>query len=167
MEDCKIKLNLLDKPGELSRVLDVIAQNNGNLFSVNHIREVKREGYVPVVIQFQATQEDFAGVLKGLEDLGIEVLEKRIGGTWEAQRSNEFLLIGHIIDTDIRDTLYRIWGGDVIIRSLNISLKSLRDPSSAFIKISAKSQKALDDAMKKMEEIAKEKHLLLITSIET
>ena len=167
MEDCKLELKLEDKPGELSKVLDIVADNKGNLFSVSHIRERKREGYLPVIIQFQASNEDFNGIVKGLEAKGISITEKTIGGKEEAQLEQEFILIGHVIDTDIKDTIYSICNKDVMIKSLDISLKSLKDPSSVFAEIGAKNAKALDEAMKKLAVTAAKKKLLLITGIHT
>lgn len=165
MEDCKIEIKLEDKPGALSQVLDIIAKNRGNLFSVSHIRERKREGLVPVVIQFQVAQQDFQAIVADLEKARVEISEKVIGGVEEAGLTQEFILIGHVIDTDIKDTIYSICDKDVMMKSLDISLKSLKDPSSVFAEIGAKNAKAMAAAMVKLEEIAKRKKLLLITGI--
>lgn len=166
MEDCKLQISLEDKPGELSKVLDIIAKNRGNLFSVSHIREKKKDGRVPVVVTFQATDADFPKIVADLGKSGIEVTEKSIGGAEEAQLTQEFILIGHVIDTDIKDTIYGICDKDVMIKSLDISLKSLKEKSSAFAEIGARSQAALDRAMKRLEDIAKKKDLLLIVGIQ-
>ncbi len=167
MEDCKIEIRLEDKPGELSKVLDIIAKNKGNLFSVSHIRERKREGKVPVVVQFQATKEHFSAIAEVLDDEGIEITERSIGGAEESQLIQEFILIGHVIDTDIKDTIYAVCDKDVMIRSLDIGLKSLKAPSSVFAEIGAKSSKALEAAMQRLEKTAQKKDLLLITGIQT
>jgi len=165
MEDCKLEIKLADRPGELSKVLDIIAKNRGNLFAVSHIREGAREGRVPVVIQFQAIQVDFNSIVSDLEKAKIEISEKLVGGVEEAGVEQEFILIGHVIDTDIKDTIYGICDKDVMIKSLDISLKSLKDPSSVFTEISAKNTKAMTTSMAKLEAIAKKKKLLLITGI--
>jgi ACT domain-containing protein len=167
MEECKLQINLEDKPGELSKVLDIIAKNKGNLFSVSHIREKKKEGRVPVIITLQATDKGFEGIIFDLQKASIEVTEKKIGGLEEAQLTQEFILIGHIIDSDIKDTIYAICDKDVMVKSLDISLKSLKEKSSAFAEIGAKDQQALDNAMRRLEDIAKKKDLLLITGIKT
>jgi len=165
MEDCKVEIKLEDKPGALSQVLDIIAKNGGNLFSVSHLRERQREGYVPVIIQFQASQADFNAIIADLEKAHIEIAEKVIGGVEEAGLEQEFILIGHVIDTDIKDTIYAVCGKDVMVKSLDISLKSLKDPSSVFAEIGAKSAKSMEEAMRKLEAVAKRKGLLLITGI--
>lgn len=167
MDDCKIEIKLEDKPGALSQVLDIIAKNSGNLFSVNHLREKAKEGAVPVIIQFQATHSDFNAIVADLEKGGVEIDEKVIGGIEETGLVQEFILIGHVIDTDIKDTIYSICDKDVMIKSLDISLKSLKDPSSVFAEIGAKNEKSLGIAMKKLEAIAQKKKLLLIAGIQT
>ena len=167
MEDCKLEIKLADRPGELSKVLDIIAKNKGNLFSVSHIREKKKEGSVPVVIQLEASPEGFSGIVKDLESHGIEITDKAIGGLEESQLTQEFILIGHVIDTDIKDTIYSICDKDVMVKSLDISLKSLKDPSSVFAEIGARNVKALEAAMRRLEALAKKKKLLLISGIQT
>lgn len=167
MEDCKLQLNLEDKPGELSHVLEIIAKNKANLFSVSHIREKKREGKVPVVITLQATDSGFSGIISDLEKKGIEITEKNKGGLEEAQATQEFILIGHVIDTDIKDTIYSISDKDVVIKSLDIGIKSLKEVSSVFAELAAKNQSALEDALRRLREIAKKKDLLLIEGIQT
>jgi ACT domain-containing protein len=165
MEDCKLEIKLEDKPGALSHVLEVIAKNRGNLFSVSHIRERKKEGSVPVIIQFQASKQDFDAIIADLGKAKIEITEKKIGGAEEVGLEQEFILIGHVIDTDIKDTIHGICNKDVMIKSLDISLKGLSDPSSVFAEIGARNAAAMAAAMKNLEAVAKKKSLLLITGI--
>jgi len=166
MEDCKLQINLEDKPGELSRVLDIIAKNKSNLFSVSHLREKMKEGRLPVIISFQATNSDFNGIILDLESGGFEINEKIIGGVEEAQVTQEFILIGHVIDTDIKDTIYSICDKDAMVRSLDINFRSLKEPSSVFAEIGAKTPEAMEIALKRLEDLARKKDLLLITGIE-
>jgi ACT domain-containing protein len=167
MDDCRLEIKLADKPGALSGVLDVIAKNSGNLFSISHIREKAKEGYVPVILKFAAEKETFTKIVGDIESKGIEITEKKIGGLEETRVSSEFILIGHVIDTDIRDTIHSVCDGDVMVKSLDISLKSLKDPSSVFAELAAKNKDSLSAAMNKLSQIAKKKELLLITGIQT
>jgi ACT domain-containing protein len=166
MEDCKLELNLTDKPGTLSQVLEIIAENRGNLFSISHLREKEKGGVLPVIITLQAKRDDFSKIAKDIEANGIEINEKRVGDIEEVHLSQEFILIGHVIDTDIRDTIYGICDKDVMVKSLDISLKSLKEPSSVFAEIGAKDKKSLEKAVKKLEKIASKKDLLLIMGIQ-
>ena len=167
MEDCKIKILLEDKPGALSGVLDILAKNRANLFSVSHIREEMKDKKLPVIIAFEAKSSDFSKLLNNLEQEKIEVLERIIGGAEEVQLSRNFILIGHVIDSDIKDTIYSICNNSVMVKSLDINLKSLKEPSSAFAEIGAKNQADLDRAIAKLKEIAKKKDLMVITDIQT
>jgi ACT domain-containing protein len=122
-------------------------------------------GYLPVIIKLEAVSSDFNSIIKDLESNNIEVTEKEVGGVEESHVSQEFLLIGHVIDTDIQDTIYSISNKDSMIRSLDISLKSLKEPSSVFVEISARDLKSLDSAMSRLQKIAEKKKLTLITGI--
>lgn len=162
MEDCKLEISLEDKPGALSQVLDIIAKNEGNLFSVSHLREQTKNGKIPVIITLQAEKQGFSGIVTDLEAKGIQISEKKIGNTDEVEVTQQFILIGHIIDTDIKDTIYSISAKGVMVKSLDMSIKSLKDPSSTFMEIGAKDEESMKKAIEKLEEIAKKKDLLLI-----
>jgi ACT domain-containing protein len=166
MEDCKLEIKLKDTPGALSQVLDIIAENKGNLFSVSHLREQAKDGEIPVVITLQASKSSFSGIIADLESSGIPIKEKRIGNIEEVEFTQQFILVGHIIDTDIKDTIYKISNKEVMVKSLDMSIKSLDDPSSTFMEIGAKSQDAMDKAINTLQSIAEKKKLFLIMGIE-
>jgi len=164
METYKLTLKLEDKPGELSKVLNIIARNNGNMFAVSHLREKKKEGSVPVVTQLQAEEKGFRGILADLEKSGIEILEKTVGEK-EEHLSTEFVLIGHVIDTDIKDTIYALSEKNAIITNLDIRIKGLKEPSSVFVEIAAKDEASLASTVGKLRAVCKAKDLLLIEKI--
>jgi ACT domain-containing protein len=165
LQDCKIVLKLEDKPGELSKVLDIIAKNRGNLFSVSHLREKMKEGAVPVVIKFQANNGDYLKIVSAFQKAELEILEKSIGAVGEGRLSMDFLLIGHVIDTDLRDTIYALCDKDVMIRTLDIGIRSLKDPSSVFVELVATNEKAMEAAMGRLRGVCNKKKLLLIEQI--
>lgn len=165
LQECKIILKLEDRPGELSRVLDIIAKNRGNLFSVSHLRERMKESSVPVVIKFQATNGDYLKIVSAFQKADLEILEKSIGVIGEGRLSVDLILIGHVIDTDLRDTIYDLCDKDVMIRTLDIGIRSLRDPSSVFVELSATNEKAIEAAMGRLNKICGKKSLLLIEQI--
>jgi ACT domain-containing protein len=166
MEDCKLEINLEDTPGALSQAIDIIAKNRGNLFSVSHLREQAKDSVIPVIITLQAEKEDFQRLVSELECKGVQIVEKKWGSIEDVQISQEFIRIGHVIDTDIKDTIHGICDKDVMVTSLDINLKSLKDPSSAFVELGAKSEEALEKATEKLQNIADKKGLLLIAGIE-
>jgi ACT domain-containing protein len=160
----KLVINLEDKPGELSKILDVLAKNKGNLFTVSHLREKKKEEFVPVVFRFEAEVNDFDGILGDLKAKAFEVMEKSVAGR-EEKLFKDFVAIGHVIDTDIKDTIYGIAGEKAIVTALDINIKSLKEPSSVFIQVTAKDENALKESTKKLRKICEEKDLLLIEQV--
>ena len=167
VEDCKLVIRLEDQPGELSKILDIVAKNKGNLFSISHIRERKKEGHLPVVVQFQATKESFDGILNDLEEGEIEVYEKSIGGLKEEKLAKDFILIGHVIDMDIKDTLYKLCDDGAMVKVLDFGIKSLKDPSSVFVQMATKDSASMAKTMTSLKKICKEKKLMLIEEMQT
>ncbi|MBN2517671.1 MAG: hypothetical protein JXB14_02400 [Candidatus Altiarchaeota archaeon] len=166
-EDCKVTIRLEDRPGELSKILEIIAKNNGNLFSVSHLRERKKEGYLPVLIQFQAAKQGFDGIIRDLEKNNIEVYDKSIGGLKEEKLSTDFILIGHVIDTDLKDTIYKLSADGAMIKALDVGIKSLKDPSSVFVQIAAKDPSSMAKTMASLRDLCKQKKLMLIEELQT
>jgi len=164
METYKLTLKLEDKPGELSKVLAIIAENKGNMFAVSHLREKKKDGYVPVVTQLQADESGFNGILADLDSRGIEILEKTTHEK-EEHLTTEFILIGHVIDTDIKDTVYSISQRSARITNLDIRMKCPKEPSSVFVEVLAKDEASLAEVIGKLRAVAKAKDLLLIEKI--
>ena len=166
-EECKVTIRLEDKPGELSKILDIVAKNKGNLFAISHLRERKKEGYLPVVIQFLATKDSFNKILEDLEKREIEIYEKSIGGLKEEKLTADFILIGHVIDTDIKDTIYKLCGDGGMVKVLDFEIKSLKDPSSVFVQMATKDSASMTKTMAAMKDISREKKLMLIEEMQT
>ncbi len=78
MDECKLIIILEDKPGELSRSLDIIAKHKANLFSVSHLREKAKSGKIPVVVRLEAEEDALEGIVTDFQNSGIEVTEKSL-----------------------------------------------------------------------------------------
>ncbi|GAB3415673.1 amino acid-binding protein [Haloparvum alkalitolerans] len=101
-----VRLELVDEPGQLLAALHPIADNGGNLLSIYHERGNKTpRGHIPVEVDFEATEERFEGIVDALRAEGINVMQ---AGTERYAEELVLLLVGHIIDTDLSDTLKRI-----------------------------------------------------------
>ncbi|MES3516370.1 MAG: amino acid-binding protein [Natronomonas sp.] len=100
-----VRLELVDEPGELLRALEPIAENGGNLLSIFHERgSVTPRGHIPVEVDLEATPTQFDIIVDALRTEGVNVI--RAG----AERYSEELtvvLIGHLVETDLSDTLRR------------------------------------------------------------
>ncbi|MCS7144080.1 MAG: ACT domain-containing protein [Archaeoglobaceae archaeon] len=154
-------VELEDKPGQLLRVLEPIARNGGNIVGIFHQRGKKTPlNRIPVEISFRA---DSKKAEKIIEELQKEVLVRRFGKIRTSVVS--LLLIGHVIHTDLSDTIKRVDNSDAECVELSVTMPELNEPSTAMITISAKSEEALEKALERVREICKEKKIMVIEPI--
>ncbi|MFC6771629.1 amino acid-binding protein, partial [Halorubrum pallidum] len=101
-----VRLELVDEPGQLLSALHPIADNGGNLLSIYHERGNKTpRGRIPVEVDFEASHERFKEIVDALRGEGVNVMQ---AGTERYAEEVTLLLFGHLIDTDLSDTLSRI-----------------------------------------------------------
>jgi len=99
-----------------------------------------------------------------MEKAGIRVL--RIGEE-KYRETMTVLMIGHVVDTDIRDTISRIDGTGVAeIVDMSLSMPEITEPTSAALTINAVGKEELKETVRILKEIAAEKELLLVLPIE-
>jgi len=166
MQDCKLVARLEDKPGELSKILDIVARNKGNLFSIAHLREKSKDNKVPVVVKFQGTEQTFKDITADMKKAEVEITEKSFGSLEESNLLRDFILIGHVIDTDLRDTIYSLCGQGAMIKALDFSIQGLKHPSSVFVEVVANNSSSMEKTMAEMKKITKKKELLMIEQLE-
>ncbi|MCS4541518.1 MAG: hypothetical protein HY929_04240 [Euryarchaeota archaeon] len=161
-----LDLELKDIPGQLVSALKPIAKFGGNIVSIVHLREKKTlRGYIPVHFVFEIEDgEKLKKLLKTYQESDIRVLAVN-----EAARREKttVILIGHVVDTDARDTIDRlneIQG--VMVADLDLEMPHPEKESSARMTIEATSKKEIDLALKKLDEVAQKKNLLVIKSLE-
>lgn len=101
-----VRLELNDEPGELLRALEPIADRGGNLLSIFHERgSVTPRGRIPVEIDLEATPQQFDTIIDALREQGVNVIQ---AGTERYGEEVTVLLVGHLIDTDLSDTVERL-----------------------------------------------------------
>lgn len=101
-----VRLELDDEPGELLRALEPIAENGGNLLSIFHERgSVTPRGRIPVEIDLECAPTQFDRILEALSDRGVNVMQ---AGAEHYSEEVAVLLIGHLIDEDLSDTIEQI-----------------------------------------------------------
>jgi ACT domain-containing protein len=156
-----VRLELVDRPGELLRALSPIADNGGNLLSIFHERgNVTPRGHIPVEVDLEATPGRFDDIVDALREEGINVIQAG------AERYGEELtvvLIGHLVDTDLSDTLTRVeTSSGASVRDLSMSVpQGAEDESSARVRLAAQ-RGQIDDAMDVIHDIAEEKDLRVV-----
>ena len=155
-------LELLDVPGQLVSVLEPISGLGANLVTVIHKRDSKNEnGKIPVQLTLEGEQESLNRVVERFDELNITIIEK--DGVINKELIST-ILIGHIVDKDVRDTTDRINSLDgVYVVGFDIKLDG-ENKSTALINLETdfgKKQYAFDEIAK----IASEKDLLMINEV--
>lgn len=160
-------LELKDVPGQLVYALEPISKHRGNIVSVVHLRDKKtRKEYVPVEVTFEVeNRSQLNKIKKGLIDRKIRIAKI---GEERGEIKISVILIGHVVDTDIRDTIDRINEVEgVTVADLDLEMPDPLQESSAHMTIVGQSQDSLRNALKALEEVAEEKDLLIIKSLES
>jgi len=156
-----VRLELVDEPGELLRALHPIADNGGNLLSIFHERgNLTPRGHIPVEVDLEATPERFDEIVDALRDAGINVIQ---AGTQHYSESLTIIVSGHIVDTDLSNTLSRIQQStDATVTDLSLSApEGTEDVSSARLRLAAEEGKT-ESTLSTVRSIADEKDLRLI-----
>ncbi|MGZ4902409.1 MAG: amino acid-binding protein [Halobacteriota archaeon] len=158
-------LELQDTPGQLIHVLAPISELGGNIMSIVHYHDKKTfRNTVPVHVIFDIEELKLEELKGKLEERGITIV--RIGKMRLRARTH-IMLIGHIIHTDLRETVDHIDGtGFAEVQDLSLSMPAIDAPSSAVITIMATGTRELQRAIKMLRRVAEEKNLLMIEPIE-
>ena len=157
-------LELKDIPGQLVLALSPISELHGNIMSVIHQHEEKTpRGTIPVQITFEIDQSLLDELIERLEKSGVGVA--RVGE--ERLRSSvSVILIGHIIHSDIGDTIDKIDStGFAEVVDLSLSMPAIEKTSSAYLVINAVGEKELKNALEILRNVSKQKDLLMIEPI--
>ena len=158
-------LELKDTPGQLIHVLTPVSDLGGNVLSIVHHHDKKTfRNTVPVYIIFDIEEHKLEELQEGLEKKGVTVV--RIGKMRLRERAH-ILLIGHIIHTDLRETIDRIDStGFAEVQDLSLSMPAIDGPSSAIVTIMATGNEELKTSIALLKEIAERKDLLVIVPID-
>lgn len=156
-----IRLELVDEPGALLQALNPIANNGGNLLSIFHERgNITPRGHIPVEVDLEAPPDRYDAILNGLREAGINVVQ---AGSERYSKSITVLLTGHIVDTDISDTLSQIRDEtNTDIKELSINAPDgTQHESSARLQVATASGE-VDKTLQMLRSIADDKNLQLI-----
>lgn len=160
-----IRLELVDRPGELLRALEPIADSGGNLLSIFHERgNITPRGHIPVEVDVEATSDHFKKIVDALRAAGINVVQ---AGAERYSESLTIVLSGHLVDTGLSDTLSFIQGQtDASVTDLSLSApEGTGNISSARLRIATASGE-IDTTLDAIRDIAAEKDLRLIEPLE-
>ena len=117
----ELDLELKDTPGQLVRALEPISRLGGNIISIVHIREeASKERRLPVKVIIDVEKEALERIISELESDDIWVA--KVGEARKKERIT-VMLIGHVVDTDLRDTIDRLNEiDDVMVADMALSM---------------------------------------------
>lgn len=156
-----IRLELVDEPGELLRALEPIAANGGNLLSIFHERgNLTPRGHIPVEVDLEATPERFDTIVDALRDAGVNVIQ---AGAERYSEELTVVLVGHLVETDLSDTLQRFTEcGAASVSDVSLSAPAgTEGVSSARLRLVAE-RGGSKTALSTVREVAAEKDLRVI-----
>ncbi len=156
-----MSLELKDIPGQLVLALTPISELHGNIMSVVHHRDERTPtGTIPVQITFGIDQEVLDELIDRLEKSGVRVA--RVGEE-RLRAAVSVILIGHIVHSDIGDTIDKIDStGFAEVVDLSLSMPGIEKASSAYLVINAIGEKELKKSLDILRKVAKKKDLLMI-----
>jgi ACT domain-containing protein len=157
-------IELKDIPGQLVHALKPVSDFGGNILSVLHQRDKKTpSGRIPVQLVVEIEEKRLDKLVDGLKGRGMNVV--RIGKE-RLKESMVVLLIGHIVHSDIRETIDSIDStGFAEVVELSLSMPGVDKKSSASLTLSAIGEDELNEALAILEETANKKDIMVISSI--
>ena len=161
-----VRLELVDEPGALLDALEPIADNGGNLLSIFHERgNLTPRGHIPVEVDLETTPDRFEGIVDALREAGVNVIQ---AGAERYSEALTIVLSGHLINTDLSDTVSRIQEAtNATVTDLSLSApEGTEDASSARIRL-ATEQDAAEGVVATVREVAEEKDLRVIEPLAT
>ena len=155
-----VRLELADEPGELLAALEPIADNGGNLLSIFHERgHVSPRGRIPVEVDLEATPERFETIVEALRDAGVNVVQ---AGQERYSEELTVVLVGHLVDTDLSDTLSQLRAENGAVSDLSLSApEGAEGESSALLRLKT-DQGAVEETLSAVRRVADEKGLRVI-----
>ena len=157
-------IELEDVPGQLVAVLKPVSDFGGNILSVLHQRGKKTaSGRVPVQLVIDLEERRLEELIEELEERGVNVV--RIGKE-RLKESMVILLIGHIVHSDIRETIDCIDStGFAEVVGITLCMPGIDEVSSASVTLSAIGEKELKDALNILERKGSEKDITVISPV--
>ena len=160
-----MKLEMKDSPGQLVAALRPISDVGGNIIAVIHQREPdSKGGTLNVQIVLELAERKIDELVRLLKEEGVHI--QRIGQERLVYRRT-VILIGHLMHTDLSDTIDRIdTTGFAEVSELSMSMPAINDRSSSRLTIRSVTKDDMEKAVTILRGVAREKDLLLIEPLE-
>lgn len=154
----EFEVELPDAPGELSRVLEVVARHGGNVQSVIHRHERATSGGVPVVFMVDVEEGAAIGLLDALARGNRLLRVNREGGPVRTS----LLVVGHVFEADLKGLLELGFEAGAEVGSLDARINGRANPSAVLFTLSADDRVTLAGATERVRTHAREQGLTVI-----
>lgn len=160
-----MKLEMKDSPGQLVAALKPMSDVGGNIIAVIHQRDLDAtDDTLNVQIVLELPEGRLDDLVTMLKKQGIHI--QRIGEE-RLLYQRTVILIGHLMHTDLSDTVDRIDStGFAEVSELSMSMPAVNERSSSRLTIKSVTKDDMEDAVAILRTVAKEKDLLLIEPLE-
>lgn len=160
-----MKLEMKDAPGQLVAALKPMSEVGGNIIAVIHQRDPDPAADtlgVQIVLELpEGRLKDLVALLK---KEGVHI--QRIGEE-RLLYCRTVILIGHLMHTDLSDTVDRIDStGFAEVSELSMSMPAVSERSSSRLTIKSVTRDDMEKAVFILRNVAAEKDLLLIEPLE-
>jgi ACT domain-containing protein len=158
-----LEVKLPDVPGSLIELIKPISQNGGNIHGVLHHHDKKIDNMIPVDIWFEIKEELIENSLRKIEkeltNKNIEITKISVGSK---NKTQSFILTGHVFDTDITDTIKRLDSKNIKVLDLHAKFTEMDEISSVLIKVEVPETISTIELTNEIEKICNEKNLFYI-----
>ena len=156
-------IRVKDVPGMLVRILEPIGHHGGNVISITHSRTEKDT--VSVNVSFNVKDHSsLDSIKKHFEKDNIHIASISVEGrSYYVKKSFPFILVGHVIDKDMQDTIDRI-NGVGMVSTVEVMMTSPQQKSSVLMEVEVDDKK-YDSVIDLIQKICKEKDFLFVGSI--
>jgi ACT domain-containing protein len=160
-----MKLEMKDSPGQLVAALKPISDVGGNIIAVIHQRDPgSTDDTLSVQIVLELPKGRLDDLISLLKEQGVHI--QRIGEERLMYRRT-VIMIGHLMHTDLSDTVDRIDStGFAEISELSMSMPAVNERSSSRLTIKSITKLDMEEAIGILRTVAREKDLLLIEPME-
>jgi ACT domain-containing protein len=160
-----MKLEMKDTPGQLVTALKPISEAGGNIIAIVHQRDAtSTSDTINVQVVLELSEKKLHDLILDLQGHGIHI--QRIGKERLIHR-RDFIIIGHIVHTDLSDTVDQIdKTGFAEVSEIQMVMPGIHEPSTARITIKATNAQDMQRAAGMLRTIAARKDILVIEPVE-
>lgn len=158
----EFEVELADSPGQLSELLQLVAQHGGNVVSVLHRHEKAVGGRVPVAVSADVPEPAAIKFLDALARRYRILRVDREGGPAQAS----LLLVGHVFEADLRKIFEALYSAGADVGEVDARLAGRAHPSAVLARASADDGPTLRRAVEQLRALAEPLGLTVIEQLE-